>query len=97
MTVENNVKDGNPDAWRIDFARHLTGLTLHLQRYSRWSESWDHDHCAACWAKFAELDAPGVLREGYTTGQDYPHGAGYEWICPTCFTELAKPLGWSSS
>src|ERR1700678_2397070 len=97
MTGDDDAKNENPEAWRIDNARHLAGLTLRLRRYSRWSESWDHDHCAACWAKFAEFDAPGILHEGYATGVDYPKGAGYEWVCPTCFTDLAKALGWNAA
>jgi hypothetical protein len=33
------------------------------------SESWDHDHCVVCWARFATLDTPGeeLLREGFAT------------------------------
>jgi hypothetical protein len=58
--------------WRIDNARGLKGLRLRFLRYARWSESWDHDHCAACWAKFSELEGPGVQHEGYTTEDDYP-------------------------
>ena|SRR5215468_7130266 len=42
--------------WRLDFAKHLEGVTLRYQKYKRWSASWDHDHCAACWATFAEFD-----------------------------------------
>jgi len=42
--------------WRIDNARLLKGVGLKFRRYIRWSETWDHDHCAACWAKFSEED-----------------------------------------
>jgi hypothetical protein len=42
MSVNENKK------WRIDNASHLKGVRLQLRRYTRWSESWDHDHCAAC-------------------------------------------------
>jgi hypothetical protein len=97
MSGEDHAKDENPDGWRIDNARRLAGLTLHFQRYTRRSESWDHDHCAACWAKLAEFDAPGVLHEGYATGADYAKGACYEWVCTACFTELAKALGWNGA
>jgi hypothetical protein len=83
--------------WRLDNARHLGGLTLHFRPYARWSESWDHDHCAACRIKFAEFDGPETIHEGYATGPDYPKGAGYEWVCPTCFADLASELGWRSA
>ncbi len=83
--------------WRVDNVKHLRGLALRRQRYTRRSESWDHDHCAACWAKFAEFDGPGILHEGYATGEDYKHGAGYEWVCPNCFSELSEEMGWTEA
>ena len=82
--------------WRLDNARRLAGFTLHRGRYRRWSETWDHDHCAGCWAKFSALNEPDTLQEGYTTGDDDPKGAGYDWVCETCVTQLAPLLGWSS-
>jgi hypothetical protein len=75
MTDNDQTPGGSADQWRLDNVRHLAGLTLHFGHYTRWSESWDHDHCAACWAKFAESDEPDVLHEGYSTGPDYPKGA----------------------
>src|SRR5262245_27913415 len=81
--------------WRIDNANHLKGVRLQFRHYSRPSESWDHDHCAACWAKFAEFDGADVQHEGYTTCKDYPRGAGYEWICQTCFADLKDEMQWS--
>ena len=74
--------------WRIDNASHLKGVRLRLRYYTRWSESWDHAHCAACWAKFAEFEGPDIQHEGYATCEDYPRGACYEWICKTCFADL---------
>jgi hypothetical protein len=46
-----------------------------------WSNDWDHDHCAACRAKFSASGDLGIPQEGYATGPDYPKGAGYEWVC----------------
>ena len=85
---------GTDKQWRIDNASHLEGVRLQLRRYARLSESWDHDHCAACWAKFAELEGPDIQQEGYTTGDGYPHGACYEWICPACFSDLKDDMHW---
>jgi hypothetical protein len=70
---------------------------LHLQPYKRWSNDWYHDHCAACWAKFADFEGPEVLHEGYATGPDHPKGTGYAWVCPLCFEELADMLKWKSA
>ena len=84
----------DPD-WRMDFARHLSGVTFHWKRYQRWSETWDHDHCSGCWAPFSE-DRDDTLHEGYATGDDGPRGAEYHWVCATCFSDLKPELGWSS-
>jgi hypothetical protein len=87
----------NDKQWRIDNAMHLKGLKLHFRRYTRWSESWDHDHCTACSAKFAEFDGPDIQHEGYATGDDYPRGAGYEWVCRTSFEDLKADLRCSAA
>lgn len=85
----------NPDKqWRIDNASHLKGAQLRFRHYTRWSESWDHDHCTACWAKFAEFDGPDIQHEGYATQNDYPKGSSYEWICQTRFADLKEDLHW---
>jgi hypothetical protein len=83
------------ERWRIDNASHLKGLQLQLRRYERWSESWDHDHCAACSVKFAEHEGPDIQHDGYATCDDYPKGAWYEWVCRRCFDELRDDMLWS--
>jgi hypothetical protein len=82
--------------WRIDNAKRLKGLKLQFLPYTKRSESWDHDHCAACWGKFAEFEGPDILHEGYATCDDYPKGARYEWICQTCFDDLKDDMQWTS-
>ena len=93
---ENDVSELEED-WRIFGAKQweLEGCTLHWHRWTRPRPSWDHDHCAGCWAKFMEEDLPDALHEGYTTGEDYPHGADYAWVCSTCFADLKPALGWT--
>jgi hypothetical protein len=70
-------------------------MRLQLRRYIRWSETWDHDHCVACWAKFAEFDGPDIQREGYATCEDYQYGACYEGICRACFSDLKDDMDWT--
>jgi hypothetical protein len=79
---------------RTQQASTLLGATLRKKRYSRYSPEWDHDHCAACWAKFAERDDPGILREGYATTAEYYLGEDYDWVCPRCFEDLHEEMGW---
>jgi hypothetical protein len=81
--------------WRADNAKFLRGTHLHRSKFTKRSESCDHEHCAACWAKFAEFDGPDIQHEGYTTAPDYPHGARYEWVCLACFADLKAEMGWS--
>jgi hypothetical protein len=80
--------------WRIHNCRLLRGLTLRRKPYRKWSERWDHDHCAACWARFAEVDGPEIRHEGYATCEDYKLGADYDWVCVGCFSELRDEMGW---
>lgn len=80
--------------WRIDLAHHLKGARLQFRRYTRWSDSWDHDHCEACSIKFAEFEGAQIEHEGYTTCADYKHGAGYAWVCKTCFEDLKDDMQW---
>jgi hypothetical protein len=83
--------------WRIDNAGNLKGLQLQFLQYAKPSEQWDHDHCAACWTKFAEFDGPDILHEGYATRHDYPKGARYEWVCQRCFDDLRDEMQWSAT
>jgi hypothetical protein len=83
--------------WRIDSASRLKGQRLQLCRYTKWSESWDHDHCAACFAKFAEYEGRDIQHEGYATCEDYVKGARYEWVCRRCFEELREEMHWSDA
>lgn len=91
------MKAGPDKQWRIDNARHLRGVRLKFQPYIRWSETWDHDHCAACWAKFAELAGTDIQHEGYATCDDYPKGARYDWVCVTCFADLKDEMQWATA
>jgi hypothetical protein len=87
----------NPKQWRIDNASHLKGVRFQFRQYTRRSESWDHDHCSACYVKFAEFDGPDIQHMGYATEDDYKFGAEYEWVCQACFDDLQNDLGWIAS
>jgi hypothetical protein len=43
----------------------MYGAVFRRERFRAPSADWDHEHCALCWAKFMDSDAPDVLREGY--------------------------------
>lgn len=74
--------------WRIDNAKWTRGAVLHFRKYAAYREGWEHDHCEACWAKFAESGSPETLSEGYVTDDNY------RWICPSCFQDLKEDMGW---
>ncbi len=79
---------------RIEQASYLRNVALKHKPYRQPGVEWDHDHCAACWAKFAEWDGPDILHDGYATTAEYDKGEDYEWVCPTCFVELREQMGW---
>jgi hypothetical protein len=74
--------------WRIDNAKHTRGAVLRFKKYTRYSEAWDHDHCAGCWIKFTESGGPDVITEGYATEDDYSR------VCPACFRDLKDAMEW---
>jgi hypothetical protein len=81
--------------WRIENARFLKqGLQFQRKPYKPRSETWTHDHCAGCWATLAEYDGPNFQHEGYATCEDYEHGADYDWLCVSCFSDLREEMGW---
>jgi len=88
--------------WRLEHLRRqplLKGVRLQRKAYRQYSPEWDHDHCAACWTKFAVIEGDGgdgpILREGFTTCSDYKQGAEYEWICPECYFLFKDEMSWS--
>jgi hypothetical protein len=81
--------------WRLDNAEGLRGQRLRRKTWTKWSDQWDHDHCNGCMAKFAEYDGPHIQKEGYTSCEEYSHGANYAWVCVQCFDELHEQMGWT--
>ncbi len=80
--------------WRIDNCKQIRGVKLRRKKYSAPRKDWDHDHCVACWEKFADFDGPDILHEGYATTAAYKWGEDYDWVCPKCFTELRDAMNW---
>ena len=80
------------DDWRLQGReRYLKGVTPYWREYSRYSETWDHDHCAFCWAKFCVASAcPDSLQEGYATEDNY------RWICEKCFEDFKEMFEWDA-
>ena len=77
-----------PNDWRLQGQeRNLSGRTLTRIPYSRWSATWDHDHCVFCSAAFSEYD--GDLHEGYVTADDHR-----TWICDECFEDFKDMFRW---
>ena len=89
--------------WRLQGQEdHLQGINLvHLQ-YEQWSESWDHDHCEFCWAKFMPAgtaspeDAGEPLHhQGYTNEDVEGREDHYWWICEECFADFKDRFAWT--
>jgi hypothetical protein len=94
------------DDWRlVGQERYLKGATLTWRRYRAPSDTWEHDHCQFCWAKFMDPDFsdahrrqveehPEVLTEGYATPTAHDGPAGYLWVCKSCFDDFAERFEW---
>jgi hypothetical protein len=94
------------DDWRLnDQETWLRGAELTWKRYHARSQTWEHEHCAFCWAKFMDPDFseahrqhiaehPDVLTEGYTTTASHERGADHQWICGRCFDDFAERFAW---
>jgi hypothetical protein len=77
--------------WRLTGQEEfLTGVTLERRVWQETRPDWDHDHCAFCGAKFAAIDEPDILHEGWTTDDEY------YWICDACFADFREQFGWST-
>jgi hypothetical protein len=87
------------DDWRLGRQeRYLQPARLCWKRYSRWSDEWDHDHCAFCWARFVALDdpqkGPNDLSEGYAVLSNGHFPDDYLWICATCYADFRGMFDW---
>jgi hypothetical protein len=74
--------------WRIDNASRLKGPPLAAAPIRSPERELGSSSSRGLLAKFAEIEGIDIQQEGYTTGDDYPHGACYEWICRACFSDL---------
>jgi hypothetical protein len=94
------------DDWRLtDQEGYLKDAELTWRRYRARSDTWEHEHCAFCWAKFMDPeysdghrrfieDHPEVLTAGYTTTTAHERGEGYNWICADCLDDFAEAFNW---
>ncbi|HET9802681.1 MAG TPA: hypothetical protein VFP96_05555, partial [Candidatus Acidoferrum sp.] len=57
--------------------------------YKSQNQTWEHEHCVGCWAKFMENGPTEALLAGYVTVD------GDNWICPNCFDELHDEMDWT--
>ncbi|MDX6514525.1 MAG: hypothetical protein QOH73_191 [Gaiellaceae bacterium] len=91
--------------WRLTTQEEYLGAASFVRKpYSAWTETWDHDHCEFCWAKFMEAGSPAVephpphdsaLTEGYAAIGTGPKGENdYHWVCETCFEDFRERFGW---
>jgi hypothetical protein len=87
------------DDWRLGRQeRYLQPARLCWKQHSRWSDEWDHDHCAFCWAKFVPPDdphqGPDDLNEGYAVLSNGCFPDDYHWICAACYAYFRGMFDW---
>jgi hypothetical protein len=75
------------DDWRLRGQEgYLQSASLRWEGWRCERPEWDHDHCAFCWAKFAEQKEERFLNAGFTNG--------YHWVCASCFEDFRDRFGW---
>ncbi len=75
--------------WRLQGQeKFIQGKILYWRQYKKYRETWDHDHCLFCGAKFKVKEFPDVLHEGYSTADQY------YWICKECFDDFQEQFHW---
>jgi len=94
-SCEHMAKD-----WRLENLEtnpDLLGAKFVRKPYRAYRPDWEHDHCAGCWARLiepgVEIEGEPSLHEGYAVTEEYPRGADYEWVCPSCFAEFGQDMG----
>ena len=90
---------GDEEDWRLGRQEcYLQPARLCWKRYPRWSDEWDYDHCAFCWAKFVAPDdpqqGPNDLNEGYAVLSNGCFPDDYLWICATCYADFRGMFDW---
>jgi len=55
----------------LESLKDYQGAAFRFIKYVAPSEDWRKDHCAGCWATFAEYDGSDILHERYVTSVPY--------------------------
>ena len=67
--------------------KYLMNVQLVFAHFNKRSESWNHEHCEFCTARFSEYD--GDLHEGYSTlDKNW-------WICEKCYNDFKDMFIWT--
>jgi len=69
--------------WRAETSEFIRGERLCRKKYRAPSKEWDHDHCAACWAKFAEFEGLEILHAGLCDDGRIKMGSGLSLGLPS--------------
>ena len=95
MTLSEFLEDyASPETKEVGYKmieEELKNIPLYFIPFEPFSEQWDHEHCAFCWAKFYLHE--GSLQEGYCTRPENSRDA--DWICPECYEDFKEMFGWS--
>jgi len=76
--------------WRLtNQLSYMKGATLSWRTWEAPSETWDHDHCQFCGARFSESTAADVERAGYMTADEHER-----WVCKQCFEDFREMFEW---
>lgn len=82
----------NQEDWRLrGQEEYLQNATLYFCDFTPFSETWEHEHCEFCWAKFGPESEN--LHNGYRTVPTNQKKS--VWICPKYYADLKENFNWS--
>ena len=82
----------NQEDWRLrGQEEYLKNATLYFRNFTPFSETWEHEHCEFCWAKFGTEQEN--LHQGYCTTPI--HSSKSIWICPKCYADFKENFNWT--
>ena len=87
--------DGETAEQLVERLNYLRGAAWQRAQWAP-EGTWDHEHCAVCWAKFDAVSGrdSGLATAGPAGRSPADQRPRYYWLCPECFDRHAQLFGW---
>lgn len=106
MSTSLDAMTREENDWRLNGQeKFLRGAELSWKRYHARDDTWEHEHCAFCRAKFMDPDFSkahrrqvdehrDALTQGYATTAKHQRGVDGPWVCEQYFEDFADLFAW---